>query len=79
MLAIGAPLAVILANICMQMFEGVIKDENDGMKHITKISCENVQNAAKNFSETVKMLNVKNVKIGFMLNVKTSVTTNTRK
>ena len=79
MLAIGAPLAVILANICMQMFEGVIKDENDGMKQIAKISCENVQNAAKSFSETVKMLNVKNVKIGFMLNVQTSVTTNTRK
>ena len=78
-LAMGASLAVILANIWMQSFEGVIKDEKDGITQIPKMHLKKVRNSAKNLFGTVKVLNVKNVKTDFMLSVQTSVKTKTKK
>ena len=39
-LAMGATLAVILAIIRMQSFEGEVKDENDGIMQLTEKSSE---------------------------------------
>ena len=68
-----ASLAVIFANLWMQLLEGVNKIETNLIKQTTKKPSE------KSLFGTVKVLIVKNVKIGFMLNVKTSETTNTKK
>ena len=44
----GASLAVIVANNWMQSFKGLIKDENDGIKQVTKNHLKN-PNCSKNF------------------------------
>ena len=74
-----ASLAVIFANLWMQSLEGVNKIETNLIKQTSKKPSEKVQNSVKSLFGTVKVLIVKNVKIGFMLNVKTSETANTKK
>ena len=78
-LAMVASLAEVLANIWMKSLEGVIKDETDGIKQITKKLSEKCPKTAANLFGKIKLLIVKNVKLGFLLSVKTSVTTITKK